>query len=100
MSATEQTIEGHEQRRVLVIGAGGAGLAAALEASRAGASVTILEAAKQVGGATVRAGGVIYTVEMHMQNEAGVTDTVDELYAYYMTISHYRLEPRLMRASI
>lgn len=86
-------------RRVLVVGAGGAGLAAALEAARAGAAVTVLDAADRVGGATARAGGVVYAADTPVQKAAGVEDSVEELFAYLMTISHYRLEPRLVRTS-
>ena len=84
---------------VLVIGAGGAGLSAALEAARAGADVTVLDAAEKVGGATARAGGVVYAAGTRVQEAAGVEDDVDELFSYYMTITHHLLEPRLMRVS-
>jgi fumarate reductase flavoprotein subunit len=87
------------QRTVIVVGAGGAGLAAALEASRAGASVTVLEAGEKAGGATARAGGVIYAADTAVQKAAGVEDSVAELINYYMTVSHHRLEPRLLRTS-
>src|ERR1700709_751190 len=85
---------------VLVIGAGGAGLSAALAAATNGAQVTVLDAADQVGGATARAGGVVYAAGTRVQQAAGVTDDIDELYAYYMTISHYQLEPRLVRTAV
>lgn len=85
--------------RVLVIGSGGAGLSAALEAVRYGADVTVLEAGEQVGGATARAGGVVYAAGTDVQRAAGVEDDVDELVAYYMTLTHHQLEPRLLRTS-
>ena len=44
---------------VIVIGAGGAGLAAAASAGEHGASVIVLEAAGMVGGSTIRSGGHI-----------------------------------------
>jgi fumarate reductase flavoprotein subunit len=87
------------QRTVVVAGAGGAGLAAALEATRAGASVTVLEAGERVGGATARAGGVIYAADTAIQKAAGIEDSVEELVNYYMTVSHHRLEPRMLRTS-
>jgi fumarate reductase flavoprotein subunit len=87
------------QRTVIVVGAGGAGLAAALEASRAGASVMVLEAGEKAGGATARAGGVIYAADTAVQKAAGIEDSVAELINYYMTVSHHRLEPRLLRTS-
>ena len=85
--------------RVLVIGSGGAGLSAALEAVRNGAEVLVLEAGDQVGGATARAGGVVYAAGTDVQRAAGIDDDVDELVAYYMTLTHHQLEPRLLRVS-
>ncbi len=85
---------------VLVVGGGGAGLASALEAARAGASVTILEAADGVGGSTVRAGGVVYAASTAVQEVAGVLDSIDDAFAYLMAVSHYRLEPRLIRTAL
>jgi fumarate reductase flavoprotein subunit len=87
------------QRRVVIVGAGGAGLAAALEATRAGAAVTVLEAGERAGGATARAGGVIYAADTAVQKAVGIEDSVGELINYYMTVSHHRLEPRLLRTS-
>jgi flavocytochrome c len=87
-------------RNVLVIGAGGAGLSAAIAAAAGGARVTVVDAADNVGGATARAGGVVYAAGTRVQQAAGVTDDIDELYAYYMTISHYQLEPRLVRTAV
>lgn len=84
-------------RHVLVIGAGGAGLAAALEARQAGAEVTLVDGAEKIGGATVMSGGVVFAAGTDAQAEAGIHDTPDELYAYYMGLAHYRLEPCLIR---
>ncbi|GAA4753049.1 flavocytochrome c [Nocardioides endophyticus] len=85
--------------RIVVVGAGGAGLAAALEASRGGAEVLVLEAAAQVGGATARAGGVVYAADTHVQKARGIEDSVSALINYYMTVSRHELEPRLLRRS-
>jgi fumarate reductase flavoprotein subunit len=85
--------------RVLVVGSGGAGLSAALEAVRAGADVTVIEASDRIGGATARAGGVVYAAGTKVQQAAGIQDDVDELVGYYMSVSHHQLEPRLLRAS-
>lgn len=83
--------------KVLVIGSGGAGLSAALEAVRSGADVTVLEAGEQIGGATARAGGVVFAAGTHVQQAAGIQDDVDDLVAYYMTLTHHMLEPRILR---
>ncbi|MGA7876899.1 MAG: FAD-binding protein [Desulfoferrobacter sp.] len=52
-------IEWDEQKDIVIIGSGLAGLSAAIEANRAGASVTVLEKMKVTGGNTcIRDGGV------------------------------------------
>ncbi|TYL55464.1 FAD-dependent oxidoreductase [Nocardioides sp. BGMRC 2183] len=86
-------------KRIIVVGAGGAGLAAALEAADAGASVLVLEAGDQVGGATARAGGVVYAADTPVQKARGIEDSVERLINYYATVSRHELEPRLMRRS-
>jgi len=60
---------------VLVIGAGIAGLSAALEASEAEASVTLVEINSVGGGHAVKAGG-LFMVDTPLQNEKGVEDSV------------------------
>ena len=50
----------HHETDVLVVGAGGAGICAAIEAADAGARVVVLEAASAAGGSTAIAGGQIY----------------------------------------
>jgi succinate dehydrogenase/fumarate reductase flavoprotein subunit len=80
-----------DRTRIAVVGAGGAGLAAALEASRSGAQVVLLEAGTQVGGATARAGGVIYAADTAVQKARGIEDSVDELINYYSTVSRHEL---------
>ncbi|MES2639001.1 MAG: FAD-dependent oxidoreductase [Myxococcota bacterium] len=60
---------------VLVIGAGAAGLAAALEAWQAGASVRILEREDDFGGSAAWAGGLMMFSGTPEQLAAGVTDS-------------------------
>ena len=51
-------------KRVLIVGAGPGGLAAAMLLARAGAAVTILERRSQVGGRTSRLGGDGFTFDL------------------------------------
>ena len=53
---------------VLVIGAGGAGLMAAVEAADAGASVTILESESEVGGSKRLSGANVVLCEITLQS--------------------------------
>ena len=48
------------ERSVVIVGSGAAGMAAALAAASAGASVTVLEAAEHIGGTTAISGGGIW----------------------------------------
>jgi len=65
---------------VIVIGAGGAGLSAAIAAREAGASVVIFEKMGIPGGNTIRATGGMNAAVTTYQARAGITDTVDLFY--------------------
>ncbi|MFA6114691.1 MAG: FAD-dependent oxidoreductase [Sphingomonas sp.] len=82
---------------VLIVGGGGAGMAAAIEAADSGASVTVLEAGKRAGGSTALSGGVFYAAGTSVQRAAGVADDVERMYCYYMTFNRWNLEPWLIR---
>ena len=82
---------------VVVVGAGGAGMAAAIEAADAGASVVVLDAGKRPGGSTALSGGVFYAAGTSVQAAAGIHDTVEAMYRYYMTFNRWNLEPWLIR---
>ena len=78
---------------VIIIGAGGAGLAAAITASELGASVMLIEADSRVGGSTALSGGVYYAAGTRVQVEAGIHgDTTDAMFEYYMTLNQYRVD--------
>ena len=57
---------------VIVVGAGVAGLAAAVAAADAGASVLLVEGQKQIGGSSRLSGGHFYAAGTSVQTEAGV----------------------------
>lgn len=83
---------------VIVIGGGGAGMCAAIEASDAGARVALLEADRRLGGSTALSGGVFYAAGTSVQRAAGIVgDSADEMFHYYMTINQYRVEASLAR---
>ena len=75
----------HTETDVLIIGGGGAGLCAAIEAADAGANVIVLEAASETGGSTAMAGGLIYMGGgTPTQLACGFEDNIEEMYAYLM----------------
>ena len=71
-----------DEADVVVVGFGGAGACAALEANANGARVLVLDRFHG-GGATAISGGVFYAGGgTHIQSEAGVTDDADEMFRY------------------
>lgn len=65
------------QADVLVVGGGGAGLAAAIEAARAGASVTLFEKEAALGGSTAWSVGSISVTNSAQQRAAGIADSAE-----------------------
>lgn len=83
---------------VIVVGGGGAGLAAAVTARDSGARVAIIEADTKLGGSTSLSGGVYYAAGTSVQRAKGIAnDTPDAMFEYYMTLNQYRVEPALAR---
>lgn len=66
---------------VVVVGFGGAGAAAALEAREAGAQVVLIDRFGG-GGTTAYSGGVLYAGGTRFQRAAGIDDDTDNLRAY------------------
>lgn len=62
---------------VVVVGGGGSGLAAAIEARAAGARVVLLEKNQKLGGSTAWSVGSITTTGSPHQQRAGVVDSAD-----------------------
>ncbi|MDR0513603.1 MAG: FAD-binding protein [Coriobacteriaceae bacterium] len=67
---------------VVVVGFGGAGGAAAIEAASAGAQVTIVEITKEGGGSTTINGGFLMLGGTQLQKDLGINDTADEFAKY------------------
>jgi len=57
---------------VLVVGGGGAGLAAAIEGAKQGVKVLLLEKARLLGGETLVAAGIFVTAGTSLQRQAGI----------------------------
>ncbi|QQO07383.1 flavocytochrome c [Breznakiella homolactica] len=66
-----------ETADVIVIGAGGAGLAAAIAANQSGATVIVLEKMPRAGGNTIISGAAYNAVDPSRQIPLGIEDSVD-----------------------
>lgn len=72
---TTDAAQSEYETDVLVIGAGGTGLAAASAAVEAGAEVMVLEKMGMVGGSTALSGGGIAATGTRFQEEQGIEDS-------------------------
>ncbi len=72
---------------VVVVGAGAAGLSAAIEASNAGADVVVLEKQGIIGGSTTLSGGKLLAAGTKYQEAQGFSgDTPDALFDYLKSV--------------
>ena len=67
---------------VVVIGSGGAGLMAAIQASSQGANVVVLEKLARLGGSTLTSSAMLVVGGSKLQEEAGIEDSPEALKEY------------------
>jgi succinate dehydrogenase/fumarate reductase flavoprotein subunit len=83
---------------VLIVGGGGAGISAAIEAADAGADVVVLEAASEAGGSTAMAGGLIYMGGgTPTQAACGFDDDLEEMYKFLVLAAGPDADPDKVR---
>jgi fumarate reductase flavoprotein subunit len=75
-----------EQADLIVVGAGGAGLAAAVEATVRGAKVIVLEKLPVMGGSSIICGGALTFSGTDMQAAQNIKDSNELLYKDLMTV--------------
>lgn len=88
---TERTVD------FLILGGGAGGLAAAVEAKRAGLDVLVVEKAGITGGSAARSGGKLLASGTKWQKAQGIYDTPEMLFDYMMTQSHGKADPQKVR---
>ncbi len=89
----EKTLE----TEIVIVGAGGAGMAAAIMAHQAGKDFIILEKMPYVGGNTTKATGGMNAAETHYQKEQGIEDSVELFAADTMKGGHDINDPELVQ---
>lgn len=95
-SVVEAKEKKHEEEwDVVVVGAGFAGMCAALEAAEQGAKVVLLEKMNRPDGATVYSSGWIAAVGSRFQKNH--PDTEDAFFNDMMKLSGYRSDPELIK---
>ncbi|WP_041703804.1 flavocytochrome c [Lachnoclostridium phytofermentans] len=82
---------------VVIVGAGGAGLTAAIEAANNGASVILLEKMPMEGGNTLISGGEYAAPGNWLQKEEGIEDSKDQFYEDILKGGDYENDPELVR---
>ncbi|MGV3010719.1 flavocytochrome c [Streptococcus thoraltensis] len=82
---------------VVVVGSGGAGMAAALSAQEAGAKVAIFEKMPIIGGNTNKSSGGMNASETKFQKEQGIEDTNDLFYEETLKGGKGTNNPELLR---
>lgn len=85
---------------VVVIGAGGAGLAAAVQANQNGASVIVVEKMGKVGGNTILAGGALNAVNDRSEQAIAYNDSVQWHYQQTLSGGDYQGDPELVHTLV
>ena len=88
-----------DEKDVLIVGFGGAGACAAIEAYDNGASVAIFEAASESGGSTKLSSAELYLGGgTKVQKAVGYEDSVEDVYGYLMDSNGPQADPAKVRA--
>jgi flavocytochrome c len=82
---------------VVVVGYGGAGAAAAVEALDAGAEVIVLEKREVKGGTSAISGGLVYAGGTSVQAAHDIEDSADLMYEHYMNCANGMNNPDMAR---
>jgi fumarate reductase flavoprotein subunit len=85
-----------QQYDVVVVGSGGAGLAAAIQAHDEGASVLIVEKMPCIGGNTVKASAGMNAAETRFQRVKGIHDSKELFYAETLKGGYSKNNPELL----
>lgn len=83
---------------VVILGAGIAGLAAAITARESGASVLVVEAEGAVGGRSQFSTGMIMAAGTRKQRAEGIEDDPERLFRHYQTLNAWQVDAGVTKA--
>ncbi len=87
-----------ETADVIVVGAGMAGYACAIEAANLGASVILLEKESSIGGSSLLSGGSFAFARTDEQRAAGIDDTTDLMLSDLRAVGQHKNDEALLQA--
>jgi flavocytochrome c len=85
------------ETEIVVVGYGGAGASAAIEAHDKGASVLIIDKSSVAGGTTAISGGIIAGANTSLQRARGIVDSPEEMYKYFRACGQGLDDPDMTR---
>ena len=88
------------QTDVLIIGAGAAGLTAALAAHEAGVSVRLIEKQDRLGGTAAISGGVVWLPDHEQMAAHGKDDSAADALAYFLSLDHGEMDEEVLGAFV
>jgi len=82
---------------IVVVGAGGAGLSAAVTAAEKGATVLVLEKMPTIGGNTIISGGGLNAADPARQEKKGIKDSPDLHFTQTLAAGDFRADPEKVK---
>lgn len=89
-----------EKTDVLIIGAGAAGLTAALAAHHDGATVVIIDKNDRLGGTAAISGGIVWMADNRHMKAAGLADSAENALAYFGSLDHGEMDADVLAAFV
>ncbi len=85
---------------VLIIGAGAAGLTAALAAHDGGARIAIIDKGDRLGGTAAISGGIVWIANNPQMKTAGLADSDEAALAYFGSLDHGEMDAAVLAAFV